>query len=143
MGEGRGFVTCHLLRLSLGREGDQYKAAGACALHLTRSACLSRFCPLLTPLTTTMTLGIQAPFFLLLLLVPVLTGERHKVRRGCSALVVFPAFLWVLFPGRWHPKRQKLQTGGLICARTKERGYGQAEKRRPPRRVGTRDRQIS
>lgn len=42
-GRGRGFVTCHLLRLSLGRAGDQYKAADACALHLTRSACLSLF----------------------------------------------------------------------------------------------------
>lgn len=42
-GRGRGFVTCHLLRLSLGRAGDQYKAADACALHLTRSAFLSLF----------------------------------------------------------------------------------------------------
>ena len=30
-GRRRSFVTCHLLWLSLGRAGDRYKAAGACA----------------------------------------------------------------------------------------------------------------
>ena len=86
--------------------------------HLTRSACPSLSCPLPTWPTATMAPGVQAPFFLVLLLFPVLKGEGHKVGRGLPCT----ACLWVLFPGRWHPMRQKLQTGVLLCARKKEKG---------------------
>lgn len=53
---------------------------------------------------TTMTPDIQAPFLSLLLLFPVLTGEGHKVGRGLPCSCGLLNFLWVLLPGRWHPR---------------------------------------
>lgn len=109
-------VTC-----SGGRGGGgetSIKLPAPVLLHLTSSACLDLVCPLPTRFTTTMTPGIQAPFFFLLLLVPVHTGEGHKVGKGLPC----KAFRWVLFPGRCYSTRQKWQTGGLVCARIKETG---------------------
>nr|XP_021586242.2 mucin-1 [Ictidomys tridecemlineatus] len=72
---GRSFVTCHLLRLCLGRKGGTgIKQQAPVPLQLT-AVRLESALPPPHQFNTTMTPGIQSPFFLLLLL-PVLPGQN-------------------------------------------------------------------
>lgn len=113
MGRGRSFVTCHLLGLCLGREGDWYKAAGTRAEspHTPHAApALSLILPP-SRLLTTMTPGIRAPFFLLLLLASP-KGERRKVGRGwavqVSLSVEFAYWEMALCESQYVPEGKRL-----------------------------------
>lgn len=122
---GRGFITCHLLRLCLGREegGTGIKQQAPVQLHLTRSARWSAPCPLPTHFTTAMPPGmdVRSSFFFLLLL-PGLSGEGHTVGRGQPVLVVSLVWAWLWVLPKVAAPGTEIVDGGVTSSVRKESG---------------------